>query len=249
MRRSRRRVALLLAALALGGCAHTPPDDPSDPLETVNRGIYKFNEKADKYVLRPVAKGYDKIMPGVARTGVRNFFSNLFTPTVMVNDLLQLKFKQFGSDTLRLLANTLVGWGGLLDVATSVGLVEHDEDFGQTLGYWGVGPGWYLMLPFLGPVDNRDLIGQFGDSYTSPLFYLENGEVAFGLGALQAVEGRASLLDADKLLEQQMDPYVFVRSIYLQNRLNKVYDGNPPKEDFDFGEDEEEAAPEAAKDP
>src|SRR5688572_17843204 len=180
----RRRVALLLAALALGGCAHTPPDDPSDPLEGWNRGVYKFNEKADKYVLRPVAKGYDKVMPGFARTGVRNFFSNLLYPTVIVNDLLQLKFKQFGADTGRLLANTLVGLGGLLDVATSVGLEQHDEDFGQTLGYWGVGPGWYLMLPFLGPTDNRDFIGQFADSQTSPLFYLENEEVAFGLGAL-----------------------------------------------------------------
>lgn len=242
MRRSRRRVAVLLAALALGGCAHTPPDDPSDPLETVNRGVYKFNVVADRYVLRPVAKGYDKVMPGFARTGVRNFFSNLFYPTVMVNDLLQLKFKQFGTDTCRLVANTLVGWGGLFDVATPAGLEAHEEDFGQTLGYWGVGPGWYLMLPFMGPSDNRDFIGMVGDGFASPLFYTENDELVIGLTALQIVDGRAGLLGFDKVLEQQIDPYAFVRSIYLQNRLNKVYDGNPPKEDFDF-EDEEEEAP------
>jgi len=224
--------------LALGGCAHTPPDDPSDPLETVNRGVYKFNEVADRYVLRPVAKGYDKVMPGVARTGVRNFFSNLFYPTVIVNDLLQLKLKQFGSDSCRLVMNTLIGWGGLFDVATRAGLPAHEEDFGQTLGYWGVGPGWYLMLPLLGPTDNRDFIGQVGDGFTSPLFYTDDDKLVIGLTVLQVVDGRANLLDFDKVLEQQMDPYVFVRSIYLQNRLNKVYDGNPPKEEFDFGEEE-----------
>lgn len=234
----RRRVGLLLAALVLGGCAHTPPDDPADPLEPMNRGIYKFNEVADRYVLRPVAKGYDKVMPGVARTGVRNFFSNLFYPTVIVNDLLQLKLRQFGADTCRLVVNTLIGWGGLFDVATRAGLPANDEDFGQTLGYWGVGPGWYLMLPFLGPTDNRDLVGAGGDYFTNPLVYYDNEEAAWGLGALNAVDQRANLLPADSVLEQQLDRYVFVRSIYLQNRLNKVYDGNPPKEDFDFGDEE-----------
>lgn len=245
MLRARRHLCVLLAALALGGCAHTPPDDPSDPLEGFNRGVYKFNDTADRYVLRPVAKGYDKVMPGFARTGVRNFFSNLFYPTVIVNDLLQLKLKQFGSDTCRLVVNTLIGWGGLFDVATRAGLPAHDEDFGQTLGYWGVGPGWYLMLPLLGPSNNRDLIGKGGDWYTNPLTHVpdEHEEWAWGLGALGTVDTRASLLGADKMVEQQLDPYVFIRSIYLQNRLNKVYDGNPPKEDFDFEDEEEEAAP------
>lgn len=240
------RLGLLLAALALGGCAHTPPDDPSDPLEGINRGVFAFNLKADQYVLRPVAKGYDKVMPDFARTGVRNFFSNLLYPTVMVNDLLQLKFKQFGADTCRFAMNTLVGWGGLFDVATKAGLPANDEDFGQTLGYWGVGQGWYVMLPLLGPATNRDLVGKVGDWYTSPMTYIgeQHEEYAWGAGALQIVDGRASLLGADAMLEQQLDQYVFVRSIYLQGREGKVYDGNPPKEDFGFDEEEdEEAAP------
>lgn len=249
MRGPRRHLAVLLAALALAGCAHTPPDDPSDPLEGWNRGVYTFNKVADKYVLRPVAKGYDTVAPAPVKTGVGNFFSNLFYPTVIVNDLLQLKFRQFGSDTLRFVFNTLVGLGGLVDVSTRAGLVAHDEDFGQTLGYWGVGPGWYLMLPFLGPSDNRDLVGKAGDWYTSPLTYTDeldvNEEWAWGAGVLQAVHERSNLLGADAMLEQQLDEYAFVRSLYLQARLNKVYDGNPPKEDFDFDEEEEEAPQES----
>ena len=240
------RVGLLLAALTLGGCAHTPPDDPSDPLEGWNRGVYKFNTVADKYVLRPVAKGYDKITPAPVQTGIGNFFSNLLYPTVMVNDLLQLKVKQFGADTLRLVVNTTLGVGGLFDYATPMGLPANDEDFGQTLGYWGVGPGWYLMLPFLGPSNNRDLVGAVGDWYTNPMTYIaENGhgDEVFAAGVLQAVHGRAGLLGADKMLEQQLDPYVFVRSIYLQSRLARVYDGNPPKEDFGFEDEEEEVQP------
>lgn len=237
-----RVLALLLAASALGGCAHTPPDDPSDPLEGWNRGVYKFNTVADKYVLRPVAKGYDKVTPAPVKTGIGNFFSNLMYPTVIVNDLLQLKIKQFGHDTLRFVVNTLIGLGGTVDIATRAGLPAHDEDFGQTLGYWGVGPGWYLMLPFLGPSNNRDLVGAVGDWYTNPLNYVDEDDEdwAWGAGALQVVHQRANLLGFDNVLEQQLDPYVFVRSIYLQNRLNKVYDGNPPKEDFGFDDEEEQ---------
>jgi phospholipid-binding lipoprotein MlaA len=231
-------VALAAASLWLGACAHTPPDDPADPLEPVNRAIYSFNEKADRYVLRPVAVGYDKVMPSVAKTGVRNFFGNLFYPTVILNDLLQLKFAQAARDFSRLLLNTTFGLGGLIDVATPGGLPANDEDFGQTLGYYGVGPGWYLVLPFLGPSNNRDLIGSGVDGFTSPLYYSDEREWVWGLTALSIVQRRADLLDADRMLEQQLDRYVFVRSVYLQNRLGKVHDGNPPKEDFGFDDEE-----------
>ena len=228
------RPALALAALFMGGCAHAPADDPHDPLETVNRGIYSFNEVADHYVLRPVAKGYDKVMPSFARTGVGNFFDNLFYPTTLLNDLLQLKLVQMGQDFSRFVINTTIGLGGLLDIATPTGIPKHDEDFGQTLGYWGVGEGWYLMLPLLGPSDNRDLVGRGADVFTSPLYYVDDDRVTYGLAGLDAIDTRAALLPADAVLEQQLDRYVFVRTIYLQNRQNKVYDGNPPKEDYGF---------------
>lgn len=227
---------LLAATLALGGCAHTPPDDPADPLEKVNRAVFTFNEKADRYVLRPAAKAYEWTLPSVVRTGIGNFFTNLFTPTIILNDLLQLKFMAAGRDLGRFVINSTIGLGGLVDVATTEGMDVPDEDFGQTLGHWGIGPGGYLMLPFLGPSSNRDLLGAGGDYFTNPLIYLDNGDVALALGALDTVDTRAQLLSFDSVLQQQLDRYVFVRTVYLQNRLNKVYDGNPPKEDFGFEE-------------
>ena len=240
---------LSLPLLLLGGCAHSPPYEPADPLERVNRAVFTFNETADRYVLRPVARGYDTVTPNLVRHGVRNFFSNLFYPTVLVNDLLQFKFQQFSEDFCRWVLNTTFGLGGILDVATPGGLPEHDEDFGQTLGHWGVGPGWYLMLPLLGPSNNRDLVGKAGDYATNPFAYIDEEEVVtVGMNVLQLVEKRAQLLPVDKVLEQQLDRYVFVRTSYLQIRLNKVYDGNPPPADFGFEEELEEdpaAAPPA----
>jgi len=240
--------AALAAAVLLSGCAHRPADDPSDPLEPVNRAVFAFNEEADQYVLRPVAQGYQKVVPSFARTGIRNFLDNLFYPTVIINDLLQLKGQHLAQDFCRLVLNTTFGLGGFLDVATPGGLTRNDEDFGQTLGHWGVGEGWYLMLPLFGPSNNRDFIGQLGDSVTSPLFYLEPDELGYALGALDKLDERANLLRADRFLEQQLDRYVFVRTIYLQTRQNKVYDGNPPKEDLGFDEadfEDEEAPPPA----
>jgi len=151
------------AALLASACAHTPPDDPSDPFESANRVVYGFNKKADEYVLRPVAKTYVKVLPDFARQGISNFLDNLFYPTVIINDLLQLKPIQTGKDLGRLFLNTTAGLGGFLDVATDAGLPANREDFGQTLGYWGIGPGWYLMLPLLGPANNRELTSRMGD--------------------------------------------------------------------------------------
>ena len=243
------RLAAPVAALLLAACAHTPPDDPSDPLETVNRGMFAFNRTADRYVARPIAKGYDKVMPGPARTSVRNFFSNLFYPTVILNDLLQAKFEQGSRDFCRFVLNSTFGIGGLFDVASRGGLTENDEDFCQTIGYWGFGPGWYLMLPILGPSDNRDLVGKGGDYGTNPLIYVNDSYTAWGLGILDKIDERAGLLSADKFLDQQLDPYVFVRTIYLQSRQNKVYDGNPPKEDWELPEDDSGSSDEPAQQP
>jgi phospholipid-binding lipoprotein MlaA len=226
-----------MTAILLAGCAHTPADDPSDPLEPVNRKIYGFNEIADHYVMHPIATGYDKAMPGVARTGIHNFFSNLFYPTVIVNDLLQLKGQMLAQDFCRFVLNSTFGVAGLIDVATPGGLTANNEDFGQTLGYWGVGEGWYVVMPFLGPSDNRDLVGRVGDYFTNPTSYLDDQWVAYGLTGLNLVDFRARLLPADHFLEQQIDRYVFVRTAYLQDRQNKVYDGAPPKEDYGFDEE------------
>lgn len=226
--------ALLMMMAMLSGCAHHPADDPADPLESVNRVVFKVNDKADQYVLRPVAKGYDYVMPDLARQGVNHFFDNLAEPRTILNDVLQAKFKQGASDLGRFLLNTTVGLGGLIDVASDSGLAHHDEDFGQTLGYWGVGEGWYLVIPLLGPSDNRDLIGRAGDWPLAPTFYLDGDHdwLAYGLQGVNLINFRANLLSSDNLLNQQFDKYLFVRTAYLQRRQALIYDGNPPPEDL-----------------
>ena len=237
------RLALLAATLALGGCAHTRPDDPSDPLEPLNRAVFSFNRSADRYVLKPVAKAYDYSVPDPAKRGVSNFFNNLKEPRTILNDLLQLKVKRAAKDTGRFLLNSTAGFAGLMDVATDAGLKRHDEDFGQTLGHYGVGPGWYLMLPLLGPSTNRELVGFGGDYFTGVDYYLDSEDVVDSEGLLAAkavdvVDTRARLFGADALLDGALDPYIFLRTAYLQQRLAKVYDGNPPREML-YGVDDE----------
>lgn len=231
------RRAIVIAAVFVSGCATLPPDEPSDPLETVNRGIYKFNDTADRYVLKPVAKRYVEYVPSFIRTGVHNFLSNLAYPTVIVNDLLQGKVKQGADDFARLFVNTTVGLGGLFDVATQAGLPAHDEDFGQTLGYYGLEPGWFLMLPLLGPSNGRDLVGRAGDYFTDPLNYVEEDEVRWSVTAVAVVDLRAGLLPADRFIEDSLDPYIALRTAYLERRRHLVYDGNPPPVKYDFGEE------------
>jgi phospholipid-binding lipoprotein MlaA len=231
-----------LLSLGLAACAHSPAYDPSDPLERVNRPILSFNLKADKYVLKPVAKGYVKVVPAPARRGVSNFFDNLFYPTTIVNDLLQAKFEQSGRDTLRFVMNSTIGLVGFIDVATSQGLPKNDEDLGQTFGRWGLGQGWYLMLPLLGPSTNRDLVGTVGDNWTQILQYTDSESIGWperiALAGVNAIDSRSKILDADKVLDQQLDKYVFMRTLYLERRQNLVYDGKPPEEDFGFEEEE-----------
>ena len=231
-----RLMALCLTVLFAAGCAHSPT---YDPLEPVNRGIYKFNDTADTYVLKPVAKGYVAVTPGFVRTGVTNFFGNLTYPLTIVNQFLQGKPADGFSDMGRFLVNSTLGIGGLFDPATPLGLNRHDEDFGQTFGKWGVGNGWYLMLPFLGPSTNRDLTGRIVAIPFNPTYYVSDGDVVLGLSALDIVNTRAMLLNADRLVRNQYDPYVFIRDAYLQRRRSQVYDGSPPREDFDFDDFED----------
>ena len=221
--------AVMLLSLALLGCATN--GDPRDPLEPLNRGIYKFNDAVDKAVINPVATGYRETMPDLVRTAIGNFFSNLDDVLVLLNDLLQFKFDQAASDLGRLAWNTSVGIAGLIDVATPMDLPKHNEDFGQTLGYWGIGNGPYLVLPFFGPSTLRDTFGTTIDANFNPLVqHTPVPERNSGI-AIHAVDTRARLLDAEKVLDEAaIDRYVFLRDAYLQRRRGLVYDGNPPRE-------------------
>ena len=221
---------LLLAA----GCATRPVTrtDPRDPWERMNRATYAFNDKLDRAVLKPVARGYRKVTPHVVQVGVSNFMSNIGYPTVMVNDLLQGQFTPFVRDTGRLLVNTVIGIGGVFDPATAMGLERGDRDFGQTLGKWGLHSGPYLVIPFLGPSDVRDTFGRAGDVFTDPRHYIDNSYWSYGLWALGFVDLRARLLDSEGVLQGAYDPYGLIRNAYLQNREFKVR-GNSSRNEED----------------
>lgn len=220
--------ALLLTVL-LSGCASLPEDterSEKDPWEPYNRAVYNFNDAVDRAVLRPVAKGYRAVTPDPVERGVSNFFDNLTYPIVAINQFLQGDFGDGARDTGRFLFNTIFGLGGIFDPATGVGLEENSEDFGQTLGVWGVPEGPYFVLPFLGPSTVRDSVGTYVDSEMDPsLYYVESPEKYYLLG-LRIIDLRAQLLDVDSQLENTYDPYTFLRDAYLQRREYLVHDGN-----------------------
>lgn len=227
----------ILICTALSSCAHSPVNDPSDPMEGMNRAVFSFNENVDRFFAEPVAKGYEFVVPETAQTGVTNFFDNLDTPTAIVNDVLQGKILQSGLDSCRFVFNTVVGLAGFVDAASMIGLEKHQEDFGQTFGAWGIGNGAFLMLPFYGPTTNRDLVGSIFSVGTNPTTYVVP-EVGIPLTAISAVDDRSQLLGTEGVLQQQLDRYIFVRNAYLQQRQNLVYNGHPPIEQLDFNDDE-----------
>lgn len=243
------RIALLCAALLLGGCAATSGiKNPQDPLESMNRSIYQFNDAVDRNVTKPVAQGYQAVVPAPARSMVSNFFSNLGDVVVTLNDLLQLKFQQATLDFGRVLINSTVGVLGLVDAAKASGYEKHYEDFGQTLGYWGVGSGPYLMLPLLGPSSVRDGIGLYADSISNPAGLYRNVPVRNQSYIAKAISIRSNLLDSEGIIESaQVDRYSFLRDAYLQHRQSLVYDGHPPRPKYD--EDEEDDSPPAPSTP
>ncbi len=225
----RQLLPLAVAVLALGGCASN--GDPRDPLEPMNRAIYRFNDVVDKAITKPVAQGYRAVLPTPVRNSVTNFFSNIDDLLVMVNNLLQFKLNAAGSDFARIAFNTTFGIGGLFDVATGWGLPKHNEDFGQTLGFWGVGDGPYLVLPLLGPSNLRDSTGLLATLYTDPLWHVDNVATRNTLVGVRFVDRRARLLDAERVLDEAaLDPYAFLRDSYLQHRRSLIHDGNPPRE-------------------
>ncbi|MBY0578150.1 MAG: VacJ family lipoprotein [Burkholderiales bacterium] len=227
-----KKTALLMLMLTLSGCAS--PYNRKDPLEPLNRKVYKFNDTVDKAVLKPVAKGYKSVVPLPARLMVGNFFSNLNDVVVVVNDVFQLKGRQAFSDVGRVLINSTLGFAGLVDVAGPSGYHKHDEDFGQTLGYWGLGPGPYLVLPFLGPSTFRDGLGALADSQFYPVNRTSVVARRNRLILANGIDRRADLLDTEDILMQAaLDPYAFIRDAYLQHRRSLIYDGNPPMENDD----------------
>lgn len=226
----RARLCVLALALSCSACATTGSmEEYTDPFEKYNRAVYKFNDTVDRAFLKPVAEGYRKVVPGVVRKSVGNFFRNLLEPTTIINDILQGKFEQALSDSVRLLFNTSFGVLGLFDVATGIGIEPHQEDFGQTFAVWGFKPGPFIMLPFIGPTNVRDGIGLIPYYFaTDPRLYSDNTTLNLSLLVLNAVDSRAQLLSGSKLLELQLDPYAFLRDVYSQRRINLIYDGDPP---------------------
>ncbi len=232
--------AMVAALLLLAGCAANPkppqdrttalPGSERDPWEGYNRRMYAFNDTLDQAFIKPLARGYHLLTPDLVEQGIGNFFANLGDVKVVVNDLLQAKFAQAAADTGRVLVNTTVGIGGLIDVASMIGLEKHDEDFGQTLGIWGVPSGPYIILPALGPSTLRDAPAAAVDRYTLPWPYLNlTTAEQRGIDLTQGLDLRVGLMAIEKTIDEMaFDRYATIRDSYLDRRRNQVYDGRPP---------------------
>ncbi len=235
-------IGVMLSSI-LSGCA-TTANDARDPLEGWNRGVQSFNDNLDDYAMKPVAKGYNWIMPEFADQGVSNFFSNINDIAVTINDLLQFKLEQTGMDASRFLVNTTIGIAGLVDVASAVDLPKHHEDFDQTLGVWGLPAGPYLVLPLLGPSSPRGVTGLVGDAALNPITYvgfsafpgLSDGvetAITGGTYALNVIDKRADNLSTEKVVSEAAgeDRYEFIKNAYFQRRNYLINDGNVPESD------------------
>jgi phospholipid-binding lipoprotein MlaA len=219
--------ALLVVLLA--GCATTNMGTPGDPLERMNRATYRFNDSVDRAVLRPVATGYRNHVPELVQQGIDNFLENLAFPTTIVNDLLQLKIKDTLVDLGRFTVNTTLGLGGLLDPASHFGIPKNDEDFGQTLGRWGVPSGPYVVLPFFGPSSVRDAPSIYVDGQTDLRVALHiDNNVEWTLAGISLVHRRSELLPFDAQFDAAYDRYAFIRNAWLQRREYQVKDGDVP---------------------
>jgi phospholipid-binding lipoprotein MlaA len=226
-----RLLAGLLGMAVLAGCATGPDADPRDPLEPWNRAVYQFNDDVDHVLATPVARVYRSVLPVGIRDRVRNFFANIADPFIGVNNVLQGKIEDGFLDGMRFVVNSTIGLFGIHDVATDMGLEKHNEDFGQTFGRWGVGPGPYLVLPIFGSSDLRDGVGFVVDIYADPLTNVRPHDVQYLLYGLRFTQTRTDLLEASRILEEAaLDKYTFQRDAYLQRRRSLVYDGRPPRE-------------------
>jgi len=244
-----RSTAFLLACLLLAmlaGCAghHSPGDPTYDPIEKVNRGSYWFNDKLDRFLLKPLSDGYTTVVPKQGRTMVSNLFDNALYVDTILNDFLQGKGAQGVSDVGRFTINSTIGLAGLFDPATPMGLEKHQEDFGQTLGVWGIGQGAYLVFPVYGPNTARDAPGLAVSTVTSAVFWAGvflNPAASIPISILAAIDLRSRASNAIRFVnESALDPYVFTREAWVQHRTFLIYDGNPPEDEIpdDFGDDE-----------
>lgn len=215
--------ACICASLLLAPITATQAATEEDPWEAVNRPIFRFNDVLDTYALKPLTKGYQAVTPQFVEDGIHNVFSNVGDVTNLANNVLQLKYREAGIDTARIIFNTTFGIGGLFDVGTRMGLQRSDEDFGQTLGYWGVPSGPYVVIPLLGPSTVRDGLARYPDTYTRPYRYIDHVPTRNSILAMDIVDTRAQLLSAEKLISG--DKYIFIRNAYLQNREFRVKDG------------------------
>lgn len=239
------RIRLLLlstAVLLLQGCASLRGPDPADPLEPMNRKVTAFNDLADDLVLRPVAIIYGQVLPTPVRKGIGNFFSNQSDVMSFFNSLLQLKLDAASKNAMRVAINTTIGLGGVIDWATEFRIDKHKEDFGQTMAFWGVSSGPYVVLPFFGPSTVRDSVGLAVDTKTDVNQQLKDIGARNTMTILRLTDKRERFLSlSDAVKQASLDPYTFTRDAYLQKRLNDIYDGNPPMlDDFD---DPEQPAP------
>jgi len=229
------RSTLLLCSLFLTGCSSLELSNytkQKDPFEPLNRGVYVFNDTLDRALVKPIARGYVAVTPTPVKNMVDNFFSNLDDVVVTFNDLLQFKFEQAASDGSRVIFNSTFGLFGLFNITDQ--LPKHNEDFGQTLGYWGVPSGPYLMLPILGPSSIRDGSGRYADSFVSVIGNTDHVPTRNSAYVAEGINTRANLLEQEKVLDDAViDRYSFIRDAYLMRRQNLVYDGNPPKQKFD----------------
>lgn len=223
---------VLAVVTLLQACASVPNPDPHDPLESFNRGVFGFNDVLDRALIKPTATVYQKATPNWFRTGVGNFFNNLDDVWSAVNNALQLRGQDTGDSIGRVMINTTIGLGGLVDVASDLNVERHPADFGLTLGRWGVGGGPYVVLPFFGSYTLRDAAAFPVDYKGKVLNNVDDVTVRDTLSIVEVVDTRAVYLRASQLVEEAaLDKYSFVRDAYLQRRRNLVYDGNPPDED------------------
>lgn len=236
-------IVLALCLGYLGGCATTSSSDDTsvyveyDPMEPLNRKIYAFNMAIDKVALKPLAKGYKKVVPAPVRRGVTNFFSNLSAPRSALNNFLQGKPGRGFNELGRFLFNTVLGLGGFFDIAGAGGMERYDENFAQTLSVWGVPDGPYIVLPFLGPNMASDALASPVDYATDLWTYNDNTSARSKIWLLRMVDLRARLLAAESILADSQDPYITLREAFIQNRTFRIYDGDPPS-DEEFYDDE-----------